>query len=427
MPLFVNYRYAILAMLTSAYLINYIDRSALSVAMPFISIEFHLSDIEKGIIFGSFSIGYALFNFVGGALADKFGAKRVLAIAMGFWSIMCGLTAGAFSFWTFFLCRVFFGMGEGPNAAVANKVIYDWFPIKEKATAVGIQQAGGPLGGAISGPLVGMVCYYFGWRFSFLALMFIGLTWVLIWSLKSTSLPSLHKRVGPDELALINQRDQESVEEPESGGKSSMWKAILQPAILAMALSLFCYNYVLFFFITWFPTYLVDARGVSAHDMSFITSLPWLMGAIGYALGGVVIDMIYRRTKRRFFSRKIVLVTAFFISSICIAVTGIADTTVIAVTTMTAAIGLLQLAGPAYWALIQDAASKKYVGSASGLMHGIANTSGIIGPAVTGLIVQSSSYAGAFILAGVLGVIGSCVVFFLVRAKVPEHRHVLVQ
>ncbi|AUO67423.1 MFS transporter [Citrobacter freundii complex sp. CFNIH2] len=418
MKVFKNYRYVILAMLASAYVVNYIDRAALSVAMPFISEEFHLTSVEKGLIFSSFSIGYALFNFIGGALADKYGAKRVLAIAMGFWSIMCGLTAGAFSFWTFFACRVLFGMGEGPNAAVANKVIYDWFPIREKATAVGIQQAGGPLGGAISGPFVGMMCYYFGWRVSFVVLMFIGLTWVLIWSMKSKSVPEQHSRVSPQELALIRETDHETVVEPETGEKPSMWKAILQPAILAMALSLFCYNYVLFFFITWFPTFLVEARGVSAHDMSFITSLPWLIGAIGYAMGGVVIDSIYRKTQRRFFSRKVVLVTAFFFSSLCIAVTGVADTTIVAVTTMTAAIGLLQLAGPAYWALIQDAAPKNYVGSASGLMHGIANTSGIIGPTVTGVIVQHSSYSGAFILAGVLGVIGSAVVLFLVKAKV---------
>ncbi|WP_147198661.1 MFS transporter [Pantoea sp. CCBC3-3-1] len=417
MKIFTQYRYAILTLLTSAYVINYIDRAALSVAMPFISNDFHLTSFEKGVIFSSFSIGYALFNFIGGALADKYGAKRVLAIAMTFWSIMCGLTAGAFSFWTFFLCRVLFGMGEGPNAAVANKVIYDWFPIRQKATAVGIQQAGGPLGGAVSGPLVGLMCYYFGWRFSFVVLMFIGLTWVAIWCLKSKSLPSQHPRVSATELALINQRDQESIEEESTSEKPSMWKAILQPTILSIALSLFCYNYVLFFFITWFPTFLVEARGVSPHDMSFISSLPWLIGALGYAVGGVLIDAIYRKTQRRFFSRKVVLVTAFMISSVCIAVTGLASTTTVAVISMTAAIGLLQLAGPAYWALIQDAAPKNYVGSASGLMHGIANTSGIIGPTVTGLIVQTSSYTGAFILAGILGVIGSCVILFRVRGK----------
>ncbi|MDE5204388.1 MFS transporter [Citrobacter amalonaticus] len=95
-----QFRRVILVMLTLAMIINYLDRSALAYAMPFITQDFHLTPEEKGIIFGSFSIGYALFNFIGGVLADKFGPKRVFTWSMSIWSIICGLTAGCFNFWT---------------------------------------------------------------------------------------------------------------------------------------------------------------------------------------------------------------------------------------------------------------------------------------------------------------------------------------
>lgn len=97
-----------------------------------------------------------------------------------------------------------------------------------------------------------------------------------------------------------------------------MWSAILQPSILATALSLFCFNYVLFFFMNWFPTFLVDTTGISLKDMSLVGVLPWVAGTLGYVSGGFIIDFIYRKTGKQLFSRKVVLVTCFGICSICV-------------------------------------------------------------------------------------------------------------
>ena len=415
---FYRHRRTILLMLTAAMIINYMDRSALAVAMPFITTDMHLTAVEKGIIFSSFSFGYALFNFVGGVLCDRFGATKVLTYSMAWWSIICGLTAGAFNFWTLLIARALFGAGEGPVSTTANKVVNNWFPLDERARSVGINQAGGPLGGAISGPVVGMLALHFGWRSAFVVIALIGLTWALIWRLVATDNPRDNRRVSEAEAAEIEAGTQAPDEsEATSGPKPSMWQAILKPAILATAVSLFCYNYVLFFFLTWFPSYLVDAQGVSLKNMSFVTVLPWLVGAVGYVSGGYLIDAVFKRTGRRLFSRKVVLVTCLTISAVCVGFTGFAESATSAVTLMTVAVGFLMLAAPAYWTLIQDAAPKEYVGSAGGLMHGLANISGIVGPTITGFIVASSSYTGAFVLAGALGVLGAAVVLFFVRQR----------
>ena len=155
-------------MLMAAMIINYIDRAALSIAMPFITRDFHLTAGEKGLIFSAFSVGYALFNFLGGYFSDRFGGKRVLGISMTFWSIACGLTATVSGFWSMLLVRVAFGAGEGPNSATANKVVNTWFPISERASAAGVNQAGGPIGGALAGPVIGFMALSFGWRAAFI-------------------------------------------------------------------------------------------------------------------------------------------------------------------------------------------------------------------------------------------------------------------
>ncbi|KLU25244.1 hexuronate transporter [Caballeronia mineralivorans PML1(12)] len=411
-----QYRSTILAMLLLATVINYIDRSALSIAMPFITHDYHLTAGEKGVIFGAFSIGYAAFNFLGGYFSDRFGGRRVLSWSMTGWSIACGLTAAVSGFWSMLLLRIMFGMGEGPNAATANKVVNTWFPINERASAAGIGQSGGPIGGALAGPIVGFLALAFGWRAAFIVMGLLGVGWVVAWRRLSTETPAQHPRVGQAELAQID-AGQEPLR-PGKNEKVSIREVVTTRSVLTTGISLFCYNYILFFFITWFPSYLVDARHISLKDMSLVSSLPWITGAIGYMSGGFIVDAIYRRTGRRMMSRKIVLVTSFLISAGCIALTGIVDQVWTAVTVMTVAIGFLMLAGPAYWAIIQDSVPRHQVGTASGFMHGLANCSGIVGPVVTGFLIQSTgSFVSAFILAGAVGLIGSLILACFVNSK----------
>ncbi|WP_454805945.1 MFS transporter [Paraburkholderia fungorum] len=416
-----QYRTTILVMLLLAMVINYIDRSALSIAMPFITRDFHLTAAEKGLIFGAFSIGYALFNFLGGYFSDRFGARRVLSVSMTGWSIACGLTAVVSGFWSMLLLRIAFGMGEGPNSATSNKVVNTWFPLGERAAAAGVNQAGGPIGGALAGPVVGTLALAFGWRASFIVMAVLGLTWAVAWRMLSTERPAQHPRVSPAELAQI-EAGQESVE-PRTGEKVSIREVIMTRAVFTTGISLFCYNYILFFFITWFPSYLVDAKNISLKDMSLVSSLPWITGAIGFLSGGFLVDAIYRRTGKRMFSRKVVLVTSLLFAAACIALTGLVDEVYTAVGVMTVAIGLLMLAAPAYWAIIQDSVPRHQVGTASGFMHGLANCSGIVGPAITGMLIQTTgSYVSAFVLAGVVGVVGSLILARYVSSadRLPE-------
>ena len=138
----------------------------------------------------------------------------------------------------------------------------------------------------------------------------------------------------------------------------------------------------------------MDAQGVSLCDMSIFSAIPWVVGAIGYVIGGYLIDVVYRVTGNLLFSRKVILVTSLSGSAACVGLTANADTATSAITLMAIALGALMIAGPAFWTLLQETVSPEHVGSAGGLMHGLSNIAGIVAPTVTGIIVllpESSS------------------------------------
>lgn len=413
-----NYRWTILTMLFIAMVINYVDRAALSIAMPFITQEYHLTPSEKGMIFSSFFFGYALFCFVGGYLADRFGPKRVMTWSMSVWSVLCGMTALAFNFWSLLIVRALFGIGEGPVSTTANKTVNSWFPLTERARAIGISQAGGPLGGALAGPIIGFLAIWLGWRAAFVVIAVVGLFWAVAWVRLAASTPREHPAVTAEEVDVIEAGRVAPVLPVGESPRTPVLQIVLQRSVLVTGISLFCYNYILYFFMTWFPSYLIDSKGIDLKAMSLVTALPWLVGTLGFICGGLLIDWVFKRTGRQLFSRKVVLVTCLLLASVCIGLSGSADSVAGTVAIMTAAIGFLMLTAPAYWSLIQDAVPDHQVGTAGGFMHGLANLSGILAPTVTGVIIQATgTYGSGFALAAGLGVLGALIVAFFVGGK----------
>ena len=397
----------ILMLLFLAGVINYLDRSALSIGAPFIKEDLHLSATQMGIIFSSFSVGYAIFNFIGGMASDKYGAKLTLFVAMIVWSLFSGAIALVVGFTSLIVIRVLFGMGEGPLSATISKMVNNWFPADQRASAVGLANSGTPLGGAISGPIVGFIAITFSWKISFLLIMVIGLVWALSWWKFVKEKPAATAK-----KAAVVKVDEVLHE------RRPLTFYLKQKTVLFTAFAFFSYNYILFFFLTWFPSYLVDARHMDVKDMSVITMIPWIVGFIGLASGGFVSDFVFKKftNKGVLFSRKVVLVTCLFISAVCIGCAGLVTTTVSAVTLVALSVFFLYMTGAIYWAIVQDVVEPGSVGSVGGFMHFLANTAGIIGPALTGYLVdQSGSFTSAFLLAGGLAVFASLSVIRFVR------------
>jgi D-galactonate transporter len=403
-------RWFVVALFFLAGIINYLDRAALSIAAPLIQKDLHFSHAELGIVFSSFFLGYAVFNFVGGVLSDKLGAKRVFGAAMGVWSIFCGATALATGIVSLVVLRVLFGMGEGPFSSSNSKMVNNWFPRREVASAIGVISSGTPLGGALAGPVVGYLAMRFGWRWAFVGIMLLGLAWLVLWVMTTTEHPHDHPRITREEMELIV-ADQAAGDAAHSapGSERALIGLLRQPLVLATAFAFFAYNYVLFFFLSWFPTYLTEAQHLSLRDMSFATVVPWLFGSVGLAAGGFVSDAILRVTGRPLFSRKLVLGVCLSAAAACVALAGRVVSAEAAVASMSVSIFFLYATGSIYWAVIQDTVPRAHVGGVGGFVHFLANLAGVIGPAVTGFIVEAThgAYGSAFVLAGAVAVLGA--------------------
>jgi MFS transporter, ACS family, hexuronate transporter len=406
-------RWRIVLLLFIAGFINYLDRSALSVAAPAVMQELHMSPANLGLVFSTFFIGYAVFNTIGGWAADRWGGKRVFSCAILTWSVLCGTTGLATGFGSLLVIRTFFGMAEGPLATTINKIVNNWFPHKESATAFGFANCGLPLGGAVAGPVVGLLTAAYGWRIAFAGVACLGLIWLVFWQRMATDRPHQHPRVSEEERQLIGS-DRSVSEDPAD--LKPLGAYLRQPAILAAMISYFGYSYILFFFLTWFPSFLMMDRHLSLKSMSLATVLPWLLGFIGYGLSGVLSDLIFRRTGNALRARKWVLIVCLGTAGICVALAGTVATTVSALLLMAVAVFALYLSGSTYWALIQDTIPGAKLGSVGGCVHSIANCAGIIGPALTGFLVQRShTFFSAFVLAGGIALASVLAVAILLR------------
>ncbi|NML97186.1 MFS transporter [Paraburkholderia sp. RP-4-7] len=410
-----KYRWFIVFMLFLACAISYLDRAALSVAAPLIAKDLHLDPAHLGIVFSAFFVGYSLFCFIGGYAADRFGAKRVLVVAIGLWSIFCGLTAAASSLAVLLVIRVIFGAGEGPLATCTNKIISGWFERKEQTTAVGFANSGLQLGAALAGPVVGLMAVHWGWRIPFIVIGVLGVLWVLMWSIFSTDRPEGNRWVrgampaGSDAGAELTAR--------ESVAHTPLSFYLKSPTIWATSLAYFGYAYILYFFLSWFPSYLMMERHLSLSSMSIVNVIPWILGFMGIALGGFISDRIFRLTGNALKSRKIVIVGGLLIAAACVACAGTANSVGAAVALMGITVFFMNLTLSVYWAIILDTVEPARMGGVGGFMHLLANTAGILAPILTGFLVQwTKVFTSAFLLSGGIALAGALAVAVFVRA-----------
>ncbi|MET3822592.1 MULTISPECIES: MFS transporter [Burkholderia] len=405
------------------YGINYLDRVALSIVAPIVQTDLGIDAAQMGLVFSTFFIGYALFNFIGGLASDRLGPKLVYVLSVGLWSVFCGMTALTVGFVSLLIVRLLFGMAEGPLCSAANKMVNNWLPRDGAATAMGLLSAGSPLGGAIAGPIVGLLAAQFGWRPAFWIVCAIGLAWVVVWMTSTSDRPAAPAGDAPDARAAT--RAASPAHAPAAAAATpahTLSHYVRQPRIIATAAAFFSYNYVLFFFLSWFPSYLVRAHHLNIKEMSVATVVPWLVGTVGLACGGAISDALYRLTGNLLLSRRIVLVTCLLGAGACVAVAGAVQSTQGAVALMSVSLFFLYVTGAIYWAIVQDVVHPTRVGGVSGFLHCMGSLSGVIGPAVTGFIVErSGSFASAFVLAGAIALAGAVLAGVFVRNVRPSN------
>lgn len=391
--------------------LNYADRAAIGVAAPLIIADLGLSKAAFGWILAVFAFTYSPFGFIGGWLADRYGPRNVMGWAVVAWSVFTGLTAAGVGFVSMVVIRLLFGVGEGPQATVTAKLMHNWFPRRELGKSVGIANAATPLGGAVATPIVValMNATHGNWRVPFVVLGVLGLLVAVGWFAVVRDTPELHRRVSRRELATIREDAAHADDTGNAAQETTgLWQYLLRPAVWATAVAYFGYAWILWTFLSWFPTYLVKARGIDLDALAVAGAIPWVGGCIGLAAGGIFTDWLTRRTGNSAGSRRWCVVVCLTATALLYGLIGTVSSTVGAVSLMTIVVFLLYVTGAQYWIIVGAAVPRARYGTVSGAVQMFATTASIFAPLITGYLVDSSvGWTGTFTLACVIALIGA--------------------
>jgi ACS family D-galactonate transporter-like MFS transporter len=393
--------------------INYVDRANLGVAAPSIQRDLGLTNTQTGWILGAFFWTYAAFQLPSGWAVDRVGARLVYALAVVWWSLFTGATAVARGFASLLGFRLLLGAGEAPAYPCNAKVVADWFPRQERAFATSIFDSGARVGTALSLPIVTGIIGTLGWRASFLITGLLGFGWAAVW-LRVYRLPREHAWVSAEEVAYI----EAGQAAPATSSAPVPWRHLFRyRTVWGMMLGFFCLNFVIYFFITWFPTYLVRARGFTLLKLGSYGMIPPLAALFGGYLGGLVSDRLARSGLSLTWARKLPIVGGMLVSS-CIGLAVIVPTAAWALALFSLSYAGLTFAAASVWALPADVApSRRHVGSIGGIQNFASNLAGIAITYYVGHVVdRTGSFVTALAVAGGFSVLGA----FAYLVVVPE-------
>jgi len=402
-------RNVVLFILFITWTVCYMDRMVMTVAIPYIAKDFNLTPTSMGVVMSAFFAGYALFQVPGGMLADKFGARKVMAVAVSWWSVFTVFTGMVSNLTTMLITRLLFGIGEASFPGGSWKTISNWFPKKERATANAIMVSSNSLGPAIAPLFVVGIMAAFGWRQVFYFLFIPGLIVVaLIWIFVKDN-PADSKMVSAEELKEIQYKDPEEL----NAASNVKFKDILKnPVVWKLFFTWFAFDIVFWGFASWIPSYLVAARGFKLVKMGIIASLPFFAGTVGSIVGGYVSDKYFVGKRRN------LIVASELITALCLFLTFTIENQVLAMTFLTCTGFFITVAFSAIWALPMNLLPSEVMASSAAFINFAGQIAGFISPIVMGILVQKAggSFDTAFSFL-ILAMIVSACIGFTIREK----------
>jgi MFS family permease len=418
-------RYWVYFLLFLFNVICYLDRINMSVAGRSVAEEFALSPVRLGYLFSSFLWAYVAMMLPSGRLVDSFGAHRLAAFGGAFWSVAQMLTGATTGFGSLILARLGLGAGEAPTFPVSYRAVRDWAPYTERGLAVGLIQAGTLFGPALSAPLVAWLIAATSWRWSFVITGAVGLVWVAVWfAFVSTPeqtwwLPEAERR------RILAERH--GNEPPAEHGGVGYRGLLRSPSMWGLAISQGCAVYSVYLYLSWLPNYLQTVRGLSIVHSGLFTSVPFLVGGVVIILTNWIGDRMLTPSTMPSGARRIVVVVCLLLCAVGLAIPFVDSLTmVIALTIFPVSFGGTASATNA--ALANDLLrSQADSGRAFAFLVLGGNVFGLLAPIVTGYIVKiTGSFSSAFVLAGVLSLIGAAVSFVFTRHTLGEATPVAV-
>ncbi|WAH61141.1 MFS transporter [Pseudomonas silvicola] len=401
-------RYEVIALLFLMMIINQGDRATLSVAGASVSGELGLSHGEMGWLFSAFAWAYMLMQLPGGLAIDRFGSIKVLGLAIIGWSLFTAaigsvaLMPVSVAFVAVFALRFLVGVAEAPCFPANSKIVSLWFPTAERGTATSIFNASQYFAAVVFTPLLAWISTRWGWPWIFYVMGVAGVLMglVFIWRIKA---PADHGALSREELDVIRRGGAGLQEQPAAASKQpwrETWasaKALLgQRMFLGIYLAQFCISTLTFFFLTWFPVYLVQQRGLSILNAGLLAAIPAIFGFIGGISGGLVSDWMLRKGLSLTLARKLPIFTGMALSMSMILCNYVQTDLLVVVCMALAFFG--KGMGALGWAIIADVSPKRSAGMNGAIFNTFGSVAGIVTPVVIGYMVQSmGSFNGALV------------------------------
>ncbi len=411
-------RYQVLFLIFVNVVINYMDRSNLAVAASDIGKEFKFSSVQMGLLFSAFSWTYLLFQIPGGILVKRFAPRAFYTASLIAWSITTVLQGFSKGFATLFGLRMATGVFEAPAYPINNRVVSNWFPDHERASAIAVYTSGQFLGLAFLMPVLSKIQFHTGWRGLFIVTGLIGIVWGLVWYLFYRD-PLKHKKVNKAELehiekggGLLHQKGNETEPSKSSFRWADLKEVLSHRKLWGIYLGQFAVNGALWFFLTWFPKYLVDYRGLNFIQSGYWASLPYLAAFTGVLCSGFLSDHLMRKGVSAAKARKRPIILGLLLSISIIGANYVATPgwIIFFMSLSFFGVGFASIT----WIFVSTLAPKHLIDVTGGVFNFIGQLSGIVVPIVIGFLASNGNFAPALIFIAVLGLLGACSYLFLV-------------
>lgn len=421
-------RWTILAMLFTVTVINYAVRAALSLAAPSLSAELGIDKLQLGVVFSAFGWSYCVAQMPGGWLLDRFGAVRVYLAAIVSWSLLTAAhsavvwMSGSAAVTTLFALRFAVGIAEAPSFPGNARIVAQWFPAKERGTASAIFNAAQYFATVLFAPLLGWIVTDFGWEWSFVFMGLVGLLSAVVW-VRVVHEPRQHPRVRQPELDLIaaggGMLDAAAATAENSSRAETRRKLgvlLTTPTLWGLYLGQFFINTLTFFFITWFPVYLVEERHLSVVKAGLFATVPAICGFIGGVLGGILSDWLLRKGYSLTVARKVPVVGGMLLALAILGCNYSDSNTMILLFMSLAFFG--KGVGALGWAVMSDVAPRDSAGLSGGIFNMFGNLSSILSPILIGYILKVTGSFDLVLALVAVSALAAALCFLLLVGKI---------
>ncbi|MEI6486814.1 MAG: MFS transporter [Sphingomonadales bacterium] len=407
---------AAVVLLVCSGLVNYLDRSTLSIANSAVSAEMHLTASQMGFLLSAFSLPYALAQLPMGVLLDKMGARFTLGLGMLLWSI--AQLGGGFvrGLNQFFAARLLLGVGEAPQFPAGAKVFSDWFAVKERGRPTGIFVASTTIAPALAPPVLTALMLAFGWRGMFIIMgvagILIAVAWVAIYRDRRDV------ALNAQEIAFL----EDGKPADDRGMTAAEWRSLFkQRTTWGMLLGFMGVIYMVWLYLTWLPAYLEKERGLALATGGWIMSIPYLAGTFGQLSSGYVADKLLARGLSPIASRKWPICIGLVCAAAFTVPAAYTPSLFWAIVFISGAMYFVNLASGGSWALASVAAPRRLVASLGSLQNFGGYLGGSMAPIITGMIVdRTGSFVYALLIAAGVALAGAVAYILLVRAPIAD-------